>query len=115
MGEGPRCRRPEIDRYQGQVLEGLGAASPHPIVRQQRGNDCGPAALATVAAFHGRSVDWNELCAEAALDRNGTDLLALSRIAAGLGLRAQGIRASDRKSTRLNSSHEDLSRMPSSA
>ena len=34
---------------------------------------------------------------------------------AGVGTTVNGIYASDRKSTRLNSSHTDISRMPSSA
>jgi ATP-binding cassette subfamily B protein len=94
MGEEPRRRRPEIHRHQRQVLERLSASSFFPVVRQHRGNDCGPAALATVAAYHGCAVDWNELCAEAALDRHGTNLLELSQIAQRLGLRTHGIKAS---------------------
>ena len=65
-----------------------------PIVRQRSGNDCGPAALATVAFYHGRRIDYDNLCDVAAVDRQGTDLLALARIAERLGFRAQGIKAS---------------------
>jgi ABC-type bacteriocin/lantibiotic exporter with double-glycine peptidase domain len=65
-----------------------------PVVRQRSGNDCGPASLATVANYHGCRIDYDNLCEEAAVDRQGTDLLALSRIAERLGFRAQGIKAS---------------------
>lgn len=65
-----------------------------PVVRQKRGNDCGPAALAAIAAYYGCAFDYDDLSRETALDRHGTDLLVLSRIAEGLGLRAQGIKAS---------------------
>ena len=43
------------------------------------------------------------------------DLRALADDLHGAGLRPRAGFATDRKSTRLNSSHEDLSRMPSSA
>jgi ABC-type bacteriocin/lantibiotic exporter with double-glycine peptidase domain len=65
-----------------------------PVVRQRAGNDCGPASLATIAVYHGCRIDYDNLCDVAAVDRNGTDLLALSRIAERLGFRAQGIKAS---------------------
>ena len=66
-----------------------------PLVRQSRGNDCGPAALATVAARHGRSFDYGKLCDDhVPVDRRGTDLLALSRLAERLGFETRGIRAS---------------------
>jgi ABC-type bacteriocin/lantibiotic exporter with double-glycine peptidase domain len=65
-----------------------------PVVRQRRGNDCGPAALATVAACHGVLVDVEALTAELALEQDGTDLLALSRAAARLGFRTRGVRVS---------------------
>lgn len=65
-----------------------------PLVRQNSGNDCGPAALATIAAYHGRRFDYDDFSHGVALDRHGTDLLALSRIAERLGFQAQGIKAS---------------------
>jgi ATP-binding cassette subfamily B protein len=65
-----------------------------PVVRQTRGNDCGPAALAAIAAFHGCAFDYDDLTRELALDRGGTDLLAVSRVAERLGLRARGVKAS---------------------
>lgn len=65
-----------------------------PVVCQRSGNDCGPAALATVAACHGVLVDVEALTVELALEQDGTDLLALSRAAGRLGFRTQGVRAS---------------------
>jgi len=65
-----------------------------PVVWQRRGNDCGPAALATVAACHGVVVDVEALTADLALEQDGIDLLALSRAAGRLGFRTQGVRAS---------------------
>jgi ABC-type bacteriocin/lantibiotic exporter with double-glycine peptidase domain len=65
-----------------------------PLVRQSLGIDCGPAALATVAAYHGRPVDYDEFRTEVTLDRDGIDYLALSQIAERLGFRAQGAKAS---------------------
>jgi len=52
------------------------------------------AALATVAASYGRSLDYDVLCEQAGLDRRGTDLLALSRMAESLGFEVNGVRAS---------------------
>ena len=65
-----------------------------PLVRQNRGNDCGPAALATIAAYHGCRFDYDDFSRELILDRHGTDLHALSRIAERLGFQVQGIKAS---------------------
>jgi ABC-type bacteriocin/lantibiotic exporter with double-glycine peptidase domain len=71
------------------------ALSPNlPLVRQREGNDCGPAALATVAAYHGCSFAYDHLTNQIALDRGGTDLLTLAMIARRIGLHAQGINAS---------------------
>jgi ABC-type bacteriocin/lantibiotic exporter with double-glycine peptidase domain len=99
MGQGPRRRWRQVDRCQVQVLgcrnEFRGASSRELVlVRQRWGNDCGPAALATVAAYHGSPLDYDDFSNRIALDRNGTNLLALSRIAERLGFRAEGVRAS---------------------
>jgi ABC-type bacteriocin/lantibiotic exporter with double-glycine peptidase domain len=64
------------------------------LVRQRLHNDCGLAALATVAACHGRGFDPEGFSHEVTLDRHGTDLLTLSRLARDLGFEARGIRAS---------------------
>lgn len=72
-----------------------GASSPDlPLVRQSRGNDCGPAALATIAAYHGCPFAYDDLAYEIALDRWGTDLLTLSGVAKRIGFLAEGIKAS---------------------
>jgi ATP-binding cassette subfamily B protein len=65
-----------------------------PLVRQSRGNDCGPAALATVAAYHGCPFAYDDLADEIALDRWGTDLLTLSGVAKRIGFLAEGVKAS---------------------
>jgi ABC-type bacteriocin/lantibiotic exporter with double-glycine peptidase domain len=63
------------------------------VVRQRRGNDCGPAALATVTAAHGRAFDYPDLVDDAALDRQGTDLLSLARMAGRRGFSARAVKA----------------------
>jgi predicted double-glycine peptidase len=63
-----------------------------PLVRQRYGNDCGPAALATIAAAHGRRLDRG-LLDDAAPDRHGTDLLTLARMAQRHGFSVRGVHA----------------------
>lgn len=63
------------------------------VVRQRACNDCGVAALATVAACHGISVDYAKLAEALNLDPDGTDLHAISRAASRIGLHSQGIKA----------------------
>jgi ABC-type bacteriocin/lantibiotic exporter with double-glycine peptidase domain len=76
-----------VDRSEVQVLRSQ-------LRRQIDQNDCGLAALATVAAHHGRRFDQRDWSNELTLDRDGTDLLSLSRIAESLGFEARGVRAS---------------------
>ena len=64
------------------------------VVRQASGNDCGAAAVATIAAQHGRSVDYDAFSDQAALGSRGTDLLALSQLAESLGFGTRGIKGS---------------------
>lgn len=63
------------------------------LVRQRHGNDCGPAALATIAAAHGRWLDYRDLLDDAALGRHGTDLLTLARIAQRHGFSVRVVQA----------------------
>jgi ATP-binding cassette subfamily B protein len=65
-----------------------------PVVWQRRENDCGPAALAMIAACHGVLVDVEALTADLALEQDGTDLLALLRAVGRLGFRTRGVRVS---------------------
>ncbi len=62
------------------------------MARQRRGNDCGPSALATVAAHHGLTVGNEDILDAVALDRHGTDLLTISQAAERLGFWTQGIK-----------------------
>jgi ABC-type bacteriocin/lantibiotic exporter with double-glycine peptidase domain len=62
------------------------------MARQRRGNDCGPSALATVAAHHGLTVGNDGILDAIALDRHGTDLLTISQAAERLGFWTQGIK-----------------------
>jgi hypothetical protein len=104
MGEGPRRPRLEINRHQREVLGHRDVLTQRrllrsqarnlAVIRQRNGNDCGPAALATVAAQHGLPLDYDSFCDQAALGSRGTDLLALSRLAEGLGFRTRGIKGS---------------------
>ena len=103
MVQEPHRDRPEQDRNQRQVLDDAllnlrrrfpRTASPRPaVVRQRGGNDCGLAALATVAAYHGSPLIYERLMDEAAAEPDGTDLLTLSRLAEALGFQTQGVKA----------------------
>ncbi len=64
------------------------------VIWQRRENDCGPTALATIAACHGVLVDVEALTADLALEQDGTDLLALSRAIGIIGFRTRLDRAS---------------------
>ena len=104
MGQGSRRHWLKKYRYQGQVLGGAMDACRQPrrgslshglaLIRQSWGNDCGPAALATVAAHYGCQFAYDDLAAEMPLDSRGTDLLALSRVAKLMGFRPHGVKAS---------------------
>jgi ATP-binding cassette subfamily B protein len=64
------------------------------LFRQRGRNDCGLAALATIAEHHGKSVNYDEFAGEVALQGDGTDLLTLSKLAQRLGFRTLGIQSS---------------------
>lgn len=64
------------------------------VVRQRCDNDCGLAAVATVAAHHGCPVDYQDLTDHVVLDGDGTDLLTLSRLAERLGFQTRGVKTS---------------------
>jgi len=63
------------------------------LVRQRGYNDCGVAALATIANFHGIVVDYISLGNALDLGPDGTDLLPIARAAKGIGLHTQGVEA----------------------
>jgi ABC-type bacteriocin/lantibiotic exporter with double-glycine peptidase domain len=69
--------------------------APVPEVRQRAENDCGPAALAMVAARWDRAVDLDELTRASAPTEHGTRLGTLRDVARAHGLRAFAI-AGDR-------------------
>lgn len=60
------------------------------LVSQRRDNDCGLAAVATVAGYYGLGSSFDALGSGIELDEDGTDLLTLARLARCLGLRAHG-------------------------
>lgn len=64
------------------------------VVRQRCDNDCGLAAVATVAAHHGCPVDYRHLADPVILDGDGTDLLTLSQLAERLGFETRGVKTS---------------------
>ncbi len=63
-----------------------------PWVGQQEATDCGVAALAMVARYHGLAAPVEALRASIELSPRGASLQALQRAAEGLGLRAQAAR-----------------------
>ena len=68
------------------------------------------AAIAFVEELHRQNVDLTEVLIVCGSGNNGGDGLAIARL-----LFLEGHAVTDRKSTRLNSSHKVQSRMPSSA
>ena len=74
--------RPGIEE-RGQYIEGV------PFFRQT-GDDCGPAALASILAFHGRPVDLGAITASIYLPRlRGTLPMDLEKYAKDAGLRTE--------------------------
>ncbi|HVJ81742.1 MAG TPA: cysteine peptidase family C39 domain-containing protein, partial [Planctomycetia bacterium] len=63
-------------------------------VRGNDENDCGPAALATLARQHGRKVSLERLREVCGTDRAGTSLLGLRTAAERLGFAARCVQAS---------------------
>ena len=78
MGEKLRRRWFQVDRAEVQVLE-------NQLRRQRYHNDCGLAALATVAARYGHTSNVAAWSSELSLRHDGTDLLSLSRLAQRVG------------------------------
>src|SRR5229473_2280023 len=65
-----------------------------PIIQQHDATDCGPAALAMVAAYHKKRVSIARLRESAGTDRHGTNLAGLKAAAEHVGFRAHAVRAS---------------------
>ena len=65
-----------------------------PMIHQQDATDCGPAALAMVAAYHKKRVSIARLRESAGTDRHGTNLAGLKSAAESVGFRARAVRAS---------------------
>jgi ATP-binding cassette subfamily B protein len=63
------------------------------MVPQHNATDCGPAALATVAAFYGKRTSLARLRDLAGTDRRGTTLAGLCNAAEEIGFRARAVRA----------------------
>lgn len=70
------------------------ALQEFPLVHQRCDSDCGLAALATIAAFHGCPLSYDHFADHIALDSRGMNLLTLSQLANRIGLPSQGIKAS---------------------
>ena len=67
------------------------------IVRQSDESDCGAAALATVALYHGLPLGLQKARDLAGTDRIGTNLLGLLEAAERLGFSAKGSRVPTRR------------------
>jgi ATP-binding cassette subfamily B protein len=65
----------------------------YPIIHQNAANDCGPACLAMVAAFHGRQHSIAAIGELAGTDRQGTSLAGLVQAGKAIGFEARGVRA----------------------
>ncbi len=66
--------------------------SRYPLVRQHDQSDCGAAALATVARYHGLSVGLEQMRELAGTDRVGTNLLGLVQAAEKIGFSARAVK-----------------------
>jgi ATP-binding cassette subfamily B protein len=64
----------------------------YPLVRQNDGNDCGAAALATLALYHRKPSSLERLRDLSGTDRSGANLLGLVRAAEKLGFSAKAVR-----------------------
>jgi len=65
------------------------------LVKQNDRSDCGAAALATLALFHGRQVGLEKLRDLTATDTTGTSLLGLLRAAQAMGFSAKAVRCTN--------------------
>lgn len=65
------------------------------LVKQNDRSDCGAAALATLALYHGRQVGLEKLRDLTATDTSGTSLLGLLRAAQSLGFTSKAIRCAN--------------------
>ena len=63
------------------------------MIRQQDATDCGPAALAMVAAYHKKRVSIARLRESAGTDRFGTNLAGLKTAAEDVGFQTRAVRA----------------------
>ena len=86
-------------------------------IKQHDITDCGAACLATICRQNGYKIGISKIREVAGTDKQGTNAYGVIKAAEQLGFSAKGVKGDkeDRKSTRLNSSHTDSSRMPSSA
>ncbi len=66
----------------------------YPAIHQHDASDCGPAVLATVAAYYKKRVSIARIREAAGTDRRGTNLAGLSSAAERLGFEARAVRAS---------------------
>ena len=64
-----------------------------PLIRQQDQSDCGPAALATVAKYHGKQISIAKLRDLAQTDKSGTTLAGLIEAAKQIGFEPKAVRA----------------------
>jgi ATP-binding cassette subfamily B protein len=67
-------------------------SSRTPCVRQKDQSDCGAAALATVAMFHGLPISVQKMRDMAGTDKVGTNLAGLQKAAETLGFSATGVK-----------------------
>jgi ABC-type bacteriocin transporter len=65
----------------------------YPIIRQHDATDCGPAVLATIAAYYRKRIAVAKLRELAGTDRHGTNLAGLNNAAEHVGFEARAVRA----------------------
>ncbi|HEY2738135.1 MAG TPA: peptidase domain-containing ABC transporter [Thermoanaerobaculia bacterium] len=73
----------------------LGRRRRIPFVQQTMATDCGPACLAMVMGYYGKSVTLSEVREATGVSRHGTSAFAILETARHFGLRGRGVQISD--------------------
>jgi ABC-type bacteriocin/lantibiotic exporter with double-glycine peptidase domain len=85
----PATRCPELLKQVRAWMKGARYITDKGVVLQSRPNDCGPASLKMILAFHGIDCSISELSQDLHLTPRGTSILSLRIVSAKLGIPAK--------------------------